>query len=137
MLKTPRILLVDDDIIESMKVKRALRKLKLDIAVETCSNGEEAVSWLAKNKENLPSLILLDLNMPKMNGFEFLQFISINNELSEIPVCVLSSSDEQSDINSCFQYNILDYKVKPIRFEDYETTLFNICLQSNMKEIAV
>ena len=137
MLKTRTILLVDDDRVETMKLRRALKKMNMDVFVESCSNGEDALSWLSENKEDLPSLILLDLNMPKMNGFEFLQIVSIDSELSEIPICVFSSSDEQNDINACFQYNILDYKVKPIGFKDYETTLFNICLQSNMNEIAV
>ena len=71
------ILLVEDDEIEKLKFDRALKKLKLNHSVSKASNGEEA---LQKCKESLPNLILLDLNMPKMNGFEFLSILSVSNK---------------------------------------------------------
>ena len=113
------ILLVEDDALDVISVKRSLKKVDQDYELYIAFNGMEALQLL--NGENgsaplIPDLILLDLNMPKMNGIEFLRNVRSNPALSGIKVFVMTTSGEQSDRNATADLDVLGYLIKPLNF---------------------
>lgn len=110
------ILLVDDDDVAAESVVRSLRKHALDFPVTLARDGIEALEILHHTHPDLmiekPYLILLDLNMPRMNGFEFLQEIRDDEKLHDSIVFVLTTSDAESDKSRAYHENIAGYMVK-------------------------
>lgn len=115
MSKDKNILLVEDGEVEAMTVQRALQELKVSNNLDIRKNGEEALEYL---KKNTPFIILLDLNMPKMNGVEFLKEVKKDKELRKIPVIILTTSGEEKDKEVSFSNGAAGYIVKPL---DYKT----------------
>ena len=97
MEKVLTILLIEDDQIEVMKFNRTISKLDLNHKVIEAKNGEEALEVLSM-KDRRPDIILLDLNMPKMNGIEFLKILKNDPELKYIPTIILSTSSNHKDL---------------------------------------
>src|SRR5688572_25802152 len=92
------ILLIEDDELDVISVKRTLAKLAFPHELFIASNGKEAVDFLdAKSDAELPDVLLLDLNMPKMNGIEFLQNIRSQLRYKDLKVFVMTTSNETSD----------------------------------------
>ncbi|MFD0988938.1 response regulator [Mariniflexile jejuense] len=118
MIKVLNILLIEDDMIEIMKLNRAVSTLKLNHKIIEANNGEEALKVLEK-KEDLPDIILLDLNMPKINGIEFLTILKNDDVLKYIPTIILTTSSNQRDLLECFKIGIAGYILKPLKYEDY------------------
>ncbi len=118
MLTPLKILLIEDDAIEVMKFKRVLSKFEVNHEVIEANNGEEAQQILTE-KDKLPSIILLDLNMPKVNGIEFLAELKNNKELQYIPVVVLTTSSNYKDLKRCYELGIAGYIIKPLKYEEY------------------
>jgi CheY-like chemotaxis protein len=116
MSRNLNILLIDDDVIELMKFKRVLERLKLDHNVAECNNGVEALNYL---KISIPDIIILDLNMPKINGKEFLIKLANNKSLRHIPTIILSTSNNKKDLLECYKIGVSGYIVKPLKYEDY------------------
>ena len=112
------ILLIEDDSIEIMKLNRAIASLKLEHHVTEAGNGEEALELLNTNTY-LPDIILVDLNMPKINGIEFLRILKNNDVLKYIPAIILTTSNNRTDIKECFKIGIAGYIVKPLKYEEY------------------
>ncbi|MDH3382383.1 MAG: response regulator [Flavobacteriaceae bacterium] len=112
------ILLIEDDEIEIMKFNRTISKLQYPHKIIEAKNGEEALNILNK-KDQLPDIILLDLNMPKLNGIEFLSVLKQDNELRYIPTIILTTSNNRKDILECYKIGIAGYIIKPLKFEDY------------------
>ncbi|MGY6650018.1 response regulator [Wenyingzhuangia sp. IMCC45574] len=112
------ILLIEDDTIEVMKFKRAISKLSLDHSLQNAVNGEDALKILAQ-KDRLPDIILLDLNMPKINGIEFLTILKNDEVLKYIPTVILSTSNNKKDLLECYKIGIAGYVLKPLKYEDY------------------
>ncbi|WP_103863415.1 response regulator [Aquimarina sp. I32.4] len=112
-------LLIDDDEVERLKFARVLQKNGYTHKLIEAKNGEEALLHL-ENKEQLPDLILLDLNMPKMNGLEFLKILKSDAALKYIPAVILSTSNNHSDLKGCYETGITGYIVKPLKYQDYE-----------------
>lgn len=111
------VLLVEDDRVDILTIKRAFAETKVDAPLDITHNGEEALEYLHNNPR--PSLIFLDLNMPRMNGMEFLRTIKNDNRLSMIPVVVLTTSNEKRDIEESFRLGAAGYMVKPIDFSEF------------------
>jgi CheY-like chemotaxis protein len=111
------ILLIEDDAIEILKFNRSLIKLREVHELIEAHNGENALDILAKNSQI--DLILLDLNMPKMNGFEFLKQLRTDPNLKYIPTVVLTTSINRSDLKQAYSIGIAGYLVKPLKYEDY------------------
>jgi CheY-like chemotaxis protein len=114
------ILLVDDDEVDVMTVKRAFQKANITNPVFVASNGLEALELLRGN--NIPAhrrLVLLDLNMPKMNGIELLREIRKDAALQAITVVVLTTSNEDRDRVEAFQLNVAGYLLKPVTFHTF------------------
>ncbi len=113
------ILLVEDDQVDRMTVKRAVRKLKIGNKLQTADNGEVALEHLENNRDNLPCIILLDINMPRMNGIEFLKIIKQDDDFKSIPVIILTTSEEEKDRYESFNLSIAGYVVKPVDFDAF------------------
>ena len=111
------ILLIEDDAIEILKFNRSLFKLREVHELIEAHNGENALDILAENSQI--DLILLDLNMPKMNGFEFLKQLRTDPNLKYIPTVVLTTSINRSDLKQAYSIGIAGYLVKPLKYEDY------------------
>ncbi len=111
------ILLIEDDAIEILKFNRSLIKLREVHDLIEAYNGENALDILAENSQI--DLILLDLNMPKMNGFEFLKQLRTDPNLKYIPTVVLTTSINRSDLKQAYSIGIAGYLVKPLKYEDY------------------
>ena len=118
MNKPLSILLVEDDIIEIMKFNRTVSSLNVNCSISEAKNGEEAIDFLM-DTPHLPDIILLDLNMPKINGIEFLKIIKENDNLKGIPTIILTTSTNQTDLLECNRIGVSGYMVKPLKYEDY------------------
>ena len=112
------ILLIEDDKIEVMKLNRVVNSLPAKHTIIEANNGEDALKILEK-KDNLPDIILLDLNMPKINGIEFLKMVKNDDRLTYIPTIVLTTSNNQRDLLECYKAGIAGYVLKPLKYEHY------------------
>ena len=116
------ILLVEDDEVDIMTVQRAFKKGKIANPLYLAGNGLEALALLRGNpSEPAPipperRLILLDLNMPKMNGLEFLRELRADPTIRHIPVVVLTTSNEERDRLEAYHLNVAGYILKPVTF---------------------
>lgn len=106
------VLLVDDDNIDVMGIKRAFDKLKIKNPIVVARDGVEALEKLRNGEVPRPYLILLDLNMPRMNGIEFLDVLREDKELRDSIVFILTTSKAEQDKWSAYQRNIAGYIVK-------------------------
>jgi CheY-like chemotaxis protein len=113
------IMLVEDDQVDTMTVRRALKELHVMNPLQHVDNGEEALSYLRNSANLRPCLILLDLNMPIMGGIEFLQIAKKDAALKGIPVVVLTTSDEQEDKVESFQLGVAGYMRKPVDYPNF------------------
>jgi CheY-like chemotaxis protein len=113
------ILLIEDDQVDTMVVRRALKELHVATRLESVENGEEALDYLRDPARERPCLILLDLNMPVMNGIEFLQAAKVDPELKRMPVVVLTTSDEQKDKVESFELGVAGYMRKPVDYQQF------------------
>ena len=128
------ILLIEDDMIEVMKLKRATGSLNLNHKITEANNGEEALNIL-KQKDNLPDIILLDLNMPKINGIEFLKILKADERLRYIPTIILTTSNNQRDLLECFEIGIAGYVLKPLKYEEYVSKIEKLLAYWSINEL--
>lgn len=122
--KQTSLLLIDDDEVDVMTVKRAFKKNNITNPLYVAVNGVEALAML-RGKE-MPKLlqgprrlILLDLNMPKMGGIEFLRELRADPELRSLPVIVLTTSNEDKDKVEAYNLNVAGYIIKPVTFNKF------------------
>ncbi|MEM7761929.1 MAG: response regulator [Cyanobacteria bacterium P01_G01_bin.67] len=119
------ILLVEDDEVDVMNVQRAFKKYKITNPLFIAGNGIEALEMLRSQNGQPPMvpesrrLILLDLNMPKMNGLEFLEELRKDERLKRSPVIVLTTSDEDKDRIEAYNLNVAGYILKPVTFVNF------------------
>jgi two-component system response regulator len=117
------ILLVEDNSDDAALTLRALQKSEIRNPVQVASDGQEALDWLAQqtleSEPRLPSLILLDLNMPRMDGFETLHRIRMNHKTRHVPVVVLTSSREDTDLVRAYALGANSYIRKPVDFREF------------------
>ncbi|MFY0604031.1 MAG: response regulator [Flavobacteriaceae bacterium] len=123
-MKKLTILLIEDDEIERMKFKRVCAKNNFEHTIVEASNGEVALKALSSDK--LPDFILLDLNMPKMDGIEFLKKLKTTPTLKFIPIMVLSTSNNYNDVKRCYEIGASGYIIKPLHFEDYKEKIISL-----------
>jgi CheY-like chemotaxis protein len=120
--KTLNVLVIEDDLIEVMKLNRTVKSLDYKHNIIEAKDGEEAINKLKEN-DYRPDVILLDLNMPKMNGIEFLKFLKNDSEFKYLPVIILTTSKNQKDLFQCYELGIAGYIIKPLKYEDYVTKI--------------
>lgn len=117
------ILLLEDDEVDVMNVKRAFKKNNVDNPLFVAENGVEAFEMLrgenGKQKIGKPNIILLDLNMPKMGGLEFLKLLRKEEEFKDISVFVMTTSDKDSDIVEAYNLNVAGYILKPLSISSF------------------
>ena len=118
MAKSLNILLIEDDEIEVIKFNRAIKSLELNHRIIEANNGEEAVDML-KTKEIIPDIIILDLDMPKLNGIEFLTILKADHVLKYIPAIILTTSNNHTAVKECYKIGIGGYIIKPLKYDDY------------------
>ena len=135
MQKPKPILLVEDDSVDAMTVKRAMRDLQVNHSVIHSVNGEEAMKYLTSPDTEKPFVILLDLNMPKMNGIEFLKVMKTSPELKTIPVIVLTTSKERQDVLDSFELGASGYMVKPVDYSKFVEILSRIMIYWSSSEL--
>lgn len=99
-------------------MKRTISLLELNHTIHEAKDGVEALGFL-EDKSNLPDLILLDLNMPKISGIEFLKIIKADDLLLHIPTVILTTSNNQKDLLECYRTGMSGYILKPLKYEDY------------------
>lgn len=113
-----KILLVEDNIIEILKLKRAIENLGMNHEVLEAENGEIALDSI-KQEEINPDIILLDLNMPKMNGLEFLAKVRNDESMRHLPIIILSTSNNNRDLMEAYKLGVSGYILKPLKYDDY------------------
>jgi CheY-like chemotaxis protein len=114
------ILLVEDDEVDVMNVQRAFKKNNIRNPLFTAGNGLEALEVLRGN--GMPAdrrIILLDLNMPRMNGIEFLRELRADPQLAHTPVVVLTTSNDERDKVEAYNLNVAGYLLKPVTFNNF------------------
>ena len=120
MEKSLNILLVEDDQVDVMNVKRAFERNKIANPLFVAGDGIEGLELLRSGK--IPRerrLVLLDLNMPRMNGIEFLRALRADDELHLTPVVVLTTSDDERDKINAYDLNVAGYLLKPVTFVNF------------------
>ncbi len=134
MEKSLKILLVEDNLIEIMKMKRTISLLDLEHTIQEANNGEEALKFL-ESTSKLPDIILLDLNMPKISGIEFLKITKQNDDLKHIPVIILTTSSNQKDLIECYRTGMSGYVLKPLKYEDYVKKMETVLAYWSLNEL--
>lgn len=124
------ILMVDDDELDVKCVKRAFSQNKIANPLHAVANGQEAMDYLLRRgrfappaEAPRPGLIILDINMPVMNGLEFLEAYKEDDTFKHIPAVVLTTSSEASDRERSYRVGVAGYIVKPNRFEDFSRAI--------------
>lgn len=120
------ILLVEDDQVDAMTVIRALEDIHVSNPLVWQENGEVALNYLRDSNNEKPCIILLDLNMPIMNGIEFLRVIKNDDRLKAIPVVVVTTSVEQQDKISSFSLGVAGYMTKPVDYRQFVEVMRSI-----------
>ena len=126
-IKNFTVLLVEDDLNDIFLVKRAFKMAQLLTPLEVVTDGEEAVHYLTgqgkysdRETHPLPRLIVMDIKMPRMSGFDVLEWIKHDGVLRRIPIVIVSSSDDPRDINRAYELGANAYMVKPMDYRAVE-----------------
>jgi CheY-like chemotaxis protein len=136
MRNSQPILLVEDDAVDVMTIKRALSDVGAVNEVIHFVNGELALEYLKSDDHKEPCIIILDLNMPRMNGVEFLKVMKSEPELKRIPVVVLTTSTNERDISESFENCVSGYMVKPADYEKFVSIMQTISSYWTISELA-
>ena len=134
--KEVQFLIVDDDQVSIMSIERAIKKLRLVNPIRTAKNGIEALEILrgenGVQKIEPPYVIILDLNMPEMDGIEFLEIVRDDVELHKAVIFVLTTSDAPVDVAKAYEKNIAGYVVKENAYDTFRQTLSMIDMFSSV-----
>lgn len=123
------ILLVEDNRDDELLTTRILRRINLADNIVVARSGQEALEFLStRDSINLPIMVLLDLKMPKINGLEVLQRIRIDPNTSQLPVIILTASNEESDRQESYRLGADNYLVKPLEIKQFAEAVKQIGL---------
>jgi two-component system, chemotaxis family, response regulator Rcp1 len=124
------ILLVEDNEGDIILTTEAFKDMKLENTISIVRDGEEALRFLKKKEEHAaaitPQLILMDINLPGIDGKELLEIIKKDEDLKEIPVVMLTSSSADADISECYDKHVNWYITKPIDYDKYKKVMHEI-----------
>ncbi len=119
MRNSKPILLVEDDQVDALTARRALKELEVTNELVHKGDGEDALEYLRDESNAKPCIVLLDLNMPRMDGFEFLETVKSDNLLKNIPVIILTTSDTNESATRSFDLGAAGYIVKPVDYRQF------------------
>jgi CheY-like chemotaxis protein len=114
-----KIIIVENDEDEQLFMREEFEKSGLFDIMTISKNGDVLFEWLNNHPDNLPDIILSDLNMPGKNGYDIISEVKANERLSSIPVIITSTSSTRSTIARCLELGASDYIVKPDTFIEY------------------
>jgi CheY-like chemotaxis protein len=134
MRSTRPILLVEDDNVDAITVRRALKDLNVPNGIVHQLDGENALKYLRSNNKR-PCVILLDLNMPRMNGINFLKIIKNDDELKQIPVIVITTSKNERDKMDSFEFSVAGYIIKSADYKKFVESLKILNLYWTLSEL--
>jgi CheY-like chemotaxis protein len=118
-MKKPTILLIEDDELDIISVERSLKKIDSEYELHTAYNGIEALRLLRDPNVGLrPDVVLLDINMPRMNGIEFLKVIREDDKLKKLKVFIMTTSSEINDRSEAEKLGISGYIIKPLNYTE-------------------
>jgi CheY-like chemotaxis protein len=118
-MKKPTILLIEDDELDIISVERSLKKIESEYELHTAYNGIEALRLLRDPNVGLrPDVVLLDINMPRMNGIEFLKVIREDDKLKKLKVFIMTTSSEINDRSEAEKLGISGYIIKPLNYTE-------------------
>lgn len=121
--RVAEILLVEDNHQDVLLTRRGFERARLTVNLHHVENGEECMKFLRKQGEYAdvpsPDLIILDLNMPVMNGREVLQELTADDDLKHLPVVVLTTSEDEGDVLAMYQLRCSAYATKPVKFDNF------------------
>ncbi len=122
------ILLVEDNPLDIDLTLRAFKKQRLLNPIQIARDGEEAVSWILRWEagEPLPIIILMDLKLPRIDGLEVVRRFKSHPKLKLVPIVVLTSSSENSDITTAYEYGANSYIIKPVDFDKFASVASEI-----------
>ncbi len=129
------ILYIEDNKDAIVFFNRVVSKLEGEYSFSTTENGQSAISLLENKQHTQPEMILLDINLPGMNGFEILQYVRSKTNYKHIPVIMFTSSDDDSDIKRSYEYGANAYLLKPDSLNNLKKVLedtFNFWLKHNI-----
>ena len=135
MRNSKPILLVEDDTVDVMTVERALKDLRVASELVAIGDGEQALAYLRDDGNAKPCVILLDLNMPKMNGTEFMRIVKADEALRRIPVVVLTTSNSEQDISNSFGLGAAGYMVKSVDYKKFMEIIKTIDLYWTLSKL--
>ncbi|WP_019949696.1 response regulator [Hymenobacter aerophilus] len=119
----PAILLVEDDQLDIMNVQRELRKNNVNVPLHVARNGREALDLLrgegGQARIPRPKVVMLDLNMPRMNGLELLEILRADPEFQDLNVFITTTSDLETDRLKAQQLAVSGYIIKPLSFDSF------------------
>ncbi len=119
IIEMKKVLLIDDDKINNFLSTLIIKQSKIAEVFKECFNGQEAIDFLEKSdNQNLPDVIFLDLNMPVLDGWQFLEIFMKMEIHSQVPIYILTSSNYDADMNKAKSYSVVKgYIVKPLKKE--------------------
>ncbi len=135
MRSSKPILLVEDDNVDAVTVRRALKDLNVPNGLIHQLDGKDALEYLRSGSNKTPCVILLDLNMPKMNGLDFLKIIKKDEELKQIPVIVMTASKDERDKMESFNFSVAGYIIKSADYKKFVESLKILNLYWTLSEL--
>jgi two-component system response regulator len=137
VIRKRKVLLIEDEKIDALGVGRVLKELYPAVLLEVLNNGEQALDWISRFRQDSEkiSLILMDMTLPRMNGLELLSEIKRNKDLAGSPVVVLSGSDSPKAVQNAYDSGACAYILKKPQFDEMKLVLantFNFWLDSNL-----
>jgi CheY-like chemotaxis protein len=135
MRSSKPILLVEDDNVDATTVRRALKDLNVPNGIIHQLDGEDALEYLRSSDNKRPCVILLDLNMPRMNGIDFLKIIKNDDELKQIPVIVMTASKDERDKMDSFEFSVAGYIIKSPDYKKFTESLKILNLYWTLSEL--
>jgi len=128
------VLIVEDNPGDAYMIKEMLQDLKLSMSIRVAKDGQAALNILKEGQSGAPGLIILDLNLPKVNGFEVLRFMKSSPSLRSIPVIVMTGSLRGEDEQTSRELGAVDYCLKPSTADEMERTA--MCLRANLEPLS-
>lgn len=126
------VLLIEDDIVDILHIEHGFRKYNIKNSIDITNSGADALEKIyGTNPIATPKVIILDINMPKINGFEFLRKLKLDVRFKDIPVIIVTTSNAYRDMEMARSLNVSGYFTKPLKFEQFIPLYTQIIKEAN------